>query len=249
MFVELTSGVQAANAAIDSAVISPTPNALVLMYVLKWAGNSANPSVPTIVSTGVNLTFELVDSVIVEPAGTSRGLLEMYRAQGDAPIAGVINFDFRADSGGGGMWWIGEDHEVPIGNNGADAVVQVLSDAEDGGGTAFEFGAEDEGVPLATFNAANNKTIMGIVLRGTATYTTTISFDADMTPFTNFVLDDTVDWVMRVAWKRGPNLTPGASWPDSSAATSAIAAEIVERVLATPVNNMLPSIPGIDRRV
>jgi hypothetical protein len=114
----LTTGANATNgASYDSASVTPTGDALVLLWVSGTGTNSQ--TAPTI--TGNGLTWVLV--VSASQASIFNG--HLFRAMGATPSAGVVNISWTAGNVTGCNWSLAEFTGVDTGGtNGSAAVVQ-----------------------------------------------------------------------------------------------------------------------------
>lgn len=139
----LTTGHSTANTTRDTASIAPSSNALVLLWVKAVDPTfSATPAFSSI--TGNGLTW--VEVATLSPATGVR--YSLYRAMGASPSSGAITIQTSVSAVA--IWSVIEATDVDTGgSNGADAVVQVVTNA-DASNTSVS-------ATLAAFASANNR--------------------------------------------------------------------------------------------
>ena len=135
----------------NTASISPSSNALILLSVMSRRGDSTEPSVPTV--TGNGLTWVNVTSIYYDTASASRKKLSLFRAMGSSPTSGAVTIDFSGENQTDIFWAIDEATGVSIsGTNGSGAIAQSASVKDEGGAV------NPLVVTLGTFSSTNNAT-------------------------------------------------------------------------------------------
>lgn len=111
----LTQGTGGSSTSYNTASVTPTGNALLVLHVSY--GITATAVAPSSIS-GLGLTWVLVESVNIPNNNVGSAL---YRAQGASPGSGAITIAFAA-APSNLTYRLFQATDVPIGNNGADAV-------------------------------------------------------------------------------------------------------------------------------
>lgn len=144
----LTSGVSNTDASsYDTASVSPTANALVLLSV-STRRNAATPAQPT--ASGCGLTWVVEKTQLSYSAGTPNRRLTIFRAMGSSPSTGVITISCT-DTQTEAAWSVDQITGTDTsGTNGSGAIVQSGSN-NDGGVTATSCT-----ITLSAFSSANN---------------------------------------------------------------------------------------------
>lgn len=214
----LTSGVSNTDAtSYDTASITPTANALVLLAVSSRR-SGATPSEPT--ASGCGLTWVVEDTQLSYSAGTPNRRLTLFRGMGASPTTGAITISI-ADTQTECAWSVDEFTGVDTsGTNGSGAIVQNTSN-NDAGSVATTCT-----LTLSSFASANNmaygaKTHTGNTATTPGTGFTELAEQTSAENGTGFqtqykLNDTTVDW----SW------TGNNSW-------FAIAIEVKEAIAAT----------------
>jgi hypothetical protein len=122
---KLTAGNSAASGTtVSTAAISPTANALQLAAI--DARSTTANTVPTL--SGCNLTWVQVTNGSVAYHSSPFKRLTLFSAQGSSPSSScTLTFSFGSTTMTNFLWTVSEFTNVPVGNNGAAAVVQAAS--------------------------------------------------------------------------------------------------------------------------
>lgn len=129
--------------------VTPTGNALVLVYVSNWQ-TSADPDVPTI--SGNDLTYVQI-ATATNADGVTRNRTTVFRALESSPTAGIVTIDFAGTSQIAGGWSVDECTGIDIGGtDGEDAIVQSATESAGCDNVATCT------VTLAAFGSVNNAT-------------------------------------------------------------------------------------------
>ena len=130
----------------DTASITPTSNALVLLWVENLSGGSA-PATPTV--SGNSLTWTQVTTVEFNTTASSLSRLTLFKAQGASPTAGVVTIDFGGATQGNCVWSISEYTGVST----ANPITQYASNRGDSVSSLT--------VTLSAFASTDNITVAG----------------------------------------------------------------------------------------
>lgn len=147
----LTSGEDGDGGNTSTASITPTANALVLLAVS--SGDTAAATAPSGV-TGCNLTWVKIADVNEDEVGTGDINMSLWRAQGASPTTGTLSITW-ADAPQNSIWTVVEYTGVPVGNNGADAIEQFVTEglfaSETANSAAFSVAPSNTSAIFAAF--------------------------------------------------------------------------------------------------
>lgn len=214
-------------ASYDTASITPSPNRLVLAWILNdILGGAAN----TPMLTGNGLTWVAVDSFLLAIDNTLR--ISLFRAMGAAPSAGAVHLDFAGQSQDLCICLISEFNLVStVGANGAGAIRQVAH--AEGSGTIAS-------VTLAGFGSSLNATAAGIIIGATSV----------MSPGTGFSQLNQIGTSVTPRrgmseWRNDNDTVPDGTWT-GSAAWAIIGVEIVagDTLAINPIPDAATNVEG-----
>jgi hypothetical protein len=205
-----TGGTPTPSGSVNTASVSPSANALVLITVKGASGGGTAPDAPTV--TGNGLTWVQVATQTFTDGSSETHRLTTFRALGASPSSGVINIAHSGNVPDAGITWTVREYTGVDtgGTNGSAAVVQ--SDPNTGTGTAIS-------ATLAAFGDAVNNAVD----IAAATFA-----GSTLTPeggYTGYTTDTTEGNLLRAAWKIGEDTTPSMTL-DTSFVWAAIALEI-----------------------
>jgi hypothetical protein len=103
-----------------SSTISPTPNALVEVWV-SMSGSTGTTDLPTSVTSTCGLTFDLVE--FTKAQATAARAQALYRAQSAAAVSGTVTISWGYQPDDIAINIV-EFQNAYVGNNGADAILQ-----------------------------------------------------------------------------------------------------------------------------
>lgn len=158
----LNTGTNSPTTSVDTASVSPTGNALLLLDVVGANGGGSAPAAPSSV-TGNGLTWVQVATTTITDGATETWRITRFRAQGASPSSGVITIA-HTTAPDSAMGWCLRQYTgvVTTGTNGSDAEVQTVTNT--GSGTAVS-------ASLAAFGDAGNGADALTVSFGTPTVT------------------------------------------------------------------------------
>ena len=108
----------------DTASITPTANALVLVTVMSRNDAGSEPTTPTL--SGCNITWVKINESYYFPSGSNRRKVTMFRGLSDSPTSGAITISHGADTMDGCLWQVSEITGVSTdGTSGSGAIVQA----------------------------------------------------------------------------------------------------------------------------
>ena len=140
----IASGLATAATSFTTASISPTANKLILLAV--GSANVASNNAPTV--TGAGMTWTQVATSI---DSATRRRVTLFRALSASPGSGALTIDFAGTTHNNCQWSVIEFSGIDTGGtNGANAIVQSVTNTSTGGTSAT--------VTLAAFGAAGNAT-------------------------------------------------------------------------------------------
>jgi hypothetical protein len=153
----LTSGANSGSiTSQDTASISPTSNALILVAIMSRRGDSTEPTAPSL--SGNGLTWVKITETYFDSSSSSRKKLSLFRAMGASPSSGVITISFGAETQTDVLWVIDQVTGADTsGTNGSGAVggaagTNIATNKQDpGSGGAIE-------ATLGAFSSTNNAT-------------------------------------------------------------------------------------------
>lgn len=200
-----TAGNAGSGTSYSTASISPTANALVLVAVTHTIGTGAVPNQASI--SGAGLTFDHVVSGASANVRTS-----VFRALSATPSSGALTISFSGQSQDRCIWSVSEFTGIDTGGtNGADAIVQSVTDA-----TTSTSGL----ITLAAFSSSSNATYGMFRLGSNTAFTAGTGFTllGQATTSTNMSLMS--------EWRSDNDTTVTANWDSASRNYRGIGVEI-----------------------
>jgi hypothetical protein len=215
----LTSGGSSFNRSeYTTAEIDPVADELVLLFCTAAEEDDAYPAV-----TGLGQTWEPAASV-ANSSGVNMQLACLYCQPSSTPTPGTVVMDW-GDNQANSIWAVLAVSGVVVGNNGADAIAQILTDESEGSS------ASAAAVALAAFADAANRAIAGFF----------IQLQRDVSPgadFTELTEDNPggENGTLQTEWRSdAADTNPDVTWTGGATNWNGIALEVVAAAEGTTV--------------